>query len=271
MKTLIIAEIGWNHMGNMDLAEQMIFRAKDSGADIAKFQTWKVTRLKNGEWDSDGRREIYNNAELSLEDHLFLKAKCKEYSIGFLSSAFSVEDAILLHEIGCDSIKIPSFEVSNIKLLEYCKANFKKLFLSTGTATEKEIIDVKNLFQGWHGQLTVMHCVSAYPCEAVNINLPRILHLRQYFQNVGFSDHTQGIKSTISSINLNPIAIEKHFTIDRSLPGRDNQFAILPDDMKFITDYILGMNQSMIDHGINYQEIEDSSRKKIIEEDLMDK
>ena len=81
MKPLLIAEIGWNHMGNMDIAEKMIIKAKKAGCDTAKFQTWKVKRLKSGEWDYDGRREIYNDAELSEENHNFLKEKCIENSI----------------------------------------------------------------------------------------------------------------------------------------------------------------------------------------------
>lgn len=261
MNPIIIAEIGWNHMGDMKLAEKMIIKAKESGCDIAKFQTWNVSRLKSGEWDDDGRREIYNNAELSIEDHYFLQDICKKNSIKFLSSAFSIEDAKLLIKIGCNSVKIPSFEVSNIKLLKFCKDNFENIYLSTGTAKTKEIISVKELFEGWTGNLVVLHCVSSYPCTAKNINLPRINHLRKYFDNVGFSDHTQGVKITISSLNLNPLVIEKHFTIDQNLPGRDNKFAILPEEMKFITEYIDEMNNSMIDHGLDYQEIEESSRE----------
>ena len=260
MKPTLIAEIGWNHMGDMVIAEKMIKKAKEAGCDIAKFQTWQVNRLKSGEWDKDGRREIYNNAELSEEKHYFLKKKCQENSIDFLSSAFSIEDAKLLIKIGCKAIKIPSFEVSNIELLNFCKNNFDKIYLSTGTANRKEIEEVHELFKGWQKTLIVMHCVSSYPCTSNNINLPRILHLREFFENVGFSDHTQGIKSTISSINLNPVAIEKHFTIDKDLPGRDNKFAIMPEEMKFLSEYIEVFNSSMIDHGIDYQEIEISSR-----------
>ncbi len=261
METIVIAEIGWNHMGNMDLARQMIIKAKESGASIAKFQTWQVTKLKDGEWDHDGRKEIYLKAELSEDDHKLLIQCCRDNQISFMSSAFSVEDAKLLKNLKCEHIKIPSFEISNIELLSYCKSNFKKIYLSTGTANEEEILQVKNLFSNWDGKLIVMHCVSAYPCEAKNINLPRIKHLRKYFDHVGFSDHTQGIKSTISSTNLSPVAIEKHFTIDKSLPGRDNKFAILPDDMFFLTSYLKEKNLSMIDHGINYQDIENSSRE----------
>lgn len=260
MKPKIIAEIGWNHMGDLSIAEKMIKSAKNSGCSTAKFQTWKVSNLVDGEWDNDGRREIYINAELSYENHVFLKNKCQENDIDFLSSAFSVEDAELLVELGCESIKIPSFEVNNFELLEYCKKNFKEIIVSTGTATEAEIVELKNLFNDWEGNLIVMHCVSAYPCEAQNINLPRINHLKKYFKNVGFSDHTQGIKSTISALDLEPIVIEKHFTIDKELPGRDNKFAILPEEMKFLNEYIDEKEKSMIDHGINYQSIEESSR-----------
>jgi len=260
MKNSLIAEIGWNHMGDMNIAEKMIIKAKESGADFAKFQTWQVKRLTDGEWDNDGRREIYNNAELTEDKHIFLKEKCLENSIGFLSSAFSIEDAKLLKKLECSSIKIPSFEVSNINLLQYCKDNFERIYLSTGTANSKEINVVNELFMNWENELIVMHCVSAYPCAKENINLPRIKHLKKIFKNVGFSDHTQGINSTLSSIYLNPIAIEKHFTIDKSLPGRDNKFAILPEEMKLLSDFILDFNKSMIDHGIDFQDIEKQSR-----------
>ena len=261
MDPLIIAEIGWNHMGDMALAEKMIIKAKESGCKIAKFQTWNVSRLKDGEWDNDGRREIYNNAELSIEDHYFLKDTCLKNSIQFLSSAFSIKDAELLKKINCKSVKIPSFEVSNKDLLIFCKNNFQKIYISTGTASEKEIIELEQTFKSWEGDLIVMHCVSAYPCNSENINLPRINHLRKYFKNVGFSDHTQGIKTTISSLIMNPVAIEKHFTIDKNLPGRDNKFAILPNEMKFLNEYIIEMNNALIDHGISYQSIETPSRE----------
>ena len=93
METIVIAEIGWNHMGDMDLARQMIIKAKESGASIAKFQTWQVTKLKDGEWDHDGRKEIYLKAELSEADHKLLIQFCRDNQISFMSSAFSVEDA----------------------------------------------------------------------------------------------------------------------------------------------------------------------------------
>ena len=256
----IIAEIGWNHMGDMDLANKMIQEASNSGADIAKFQTWKVDRLKNGDWDNDGRREIYIKAELSEEKHKFLIQSCRDKSIKFMSSAFSVEDAELLNKLNCKCVKIPSFEIANKPLLLYCKENFSTIYVSTGTANATEINALSELFSQWEGKLIVMHCVSAYPCKASQINLPRIKHLKKLFPLVGFSDHTQGILSTIASIEFLPEAIEKHFTIDHSLPGRDNKFAILPKEMNLLSKYIDSRIESLNDHGINFQEIENTSR-----------
>ena len=129
--TKLIAEIGWNHMGDMVLAKDMITAAKESGCDFAKFQTWSVDRLKPGVWDTDGRREIYEKAELDLDKHLDLKNYCDEIGIGFMSSVFSIEDAELLKNVVTDYVKIPSFESRNRDLIHYCWDNFDKLLIST--------------------------------------------------------------------------------------------------------------------------------------------
>ena len=125
--TKLIAEIGWNHMGDMTLAKDMITAAKESGCDFAKFQTWSVDRLKSGVWDTDGRREIYEKAELDLDKHFDLKNYCDEIGIGFMSSVFSIQDAELLRQVVTDYVKIPSFESRNEELINYCNDNFDKL------------------------------------------------------------------------------------------------------------------------------------------------
>ena len=112
MEPIVIAEIGWNHMGDMELAKDMIKKAKESGASIAKFQTWQVSKLKKGEWDKDGRKEIYIKAELTKEKHELLMKYCAAHEILFMSSAFSIEDAELLRTLKCKHIKIPSFEIN---------------------------------------------------------------------------------------------------------------------------------------------------------------
>ena len=135
----IIAEIGWNHCGDMGLAKQMAKAAHENGATYAKYQTWSVDRLKPGSWDEDGRRQIYEKAELTKENHIELINYCKEIGIKFLSSVFSINDAVLLFRLGCKEVKIPSFESRNHNLIKYCNNNFDTVFMSTGTSKMDEI------------------------------------------------------------------------------------------------------------------------------------
>tara|TARA_Y100000739_G_scaffold222527_1_gene224182 strand:+ start:517 stop:1320 length:804 start_codon:yes stop_codon:yes gene_type:complete len=256
--TFVIAEIGWNHMGDMTLAEEMILKASESGAKFAKFQTWSVKRLKSGEWDNDGRRQIYEKAELTFADHKLLIKLCEKHKINFLSSCFSLEDAKLLKELKQKNIKIPSFEVRNINLLEFCLSNFEHVFVSTGTANLEDLSKLKNLINT--RSATVMHCVSSYPCKEENANLPRIASLAKMFDDVGYSDHVGGIDASIAALEYLPSYIEKHFTIDNDLPGRDNKFAILPHQLLNLTNYIKNKELLNIDHGINYQACEENSR-----------
>ena len=255
--TKLIAEIGWIHLGDMVLAKDMITAAKESGCDFAKFQTWSVDRLKSGVWDTDGRREIYEKAELDLDKHLDLKNYCDEIGIGFMSSVFSIKDAELLKNVVTDYVKIPSFESRNEDLIHYCWENFDNILISTGTSTWNEI---RALTQHY-SKFTLLHCVSSYPCNFDVVNLPRIHDLKSLSNSVGFSDHTQGIEASVLSLGYGVEYIEKHFTIDNDLPGRDNKFAILPNEMKRLSEYIKIANKVMDSKGPDYQDCETDSRE----------
>lgn len=254
----IIAEIGWNHCGDMNLAKQMIKSAADSGAHYAKFQTWSVSRLKSGDWDIDGRREIYERAELTKDRHIELIQYCTIAGIEFLSSVFSIHDADLLVELGCNAVKIPSFESRNIELIKFCNKHFETVFMSTGTSDLTEIKDSVSFFDT--AELYLMHCVSVYPCSYEIANLPKMLKLKELHYNIGYSDHIQGIESAKIAIGLGATVIEKHFTIDNNLPGRDNKFAILPDELFGLFKYCQYIDMMMIDHGTGYNELELTSR-----------
>ena len=256
--TKLIAEIGWNHMGDMKLAKEMISAAKESGCDFAKFQTWSVERLKPGVWDTDGRREIYEKAELDLDKHFELKEYCDEVGIRFMSSVFSKQDAELLKNVVTDYVKIPSFESRNTDLIHYCWDNFDKLLISTGTSTLDEMQYISRLLR--NSNFTLLHCVSSYPCNFDIVNLPRIDGLKSISDSVGFSDHTQGIEAAVLSLGYGVDYIEKHFTINNDLPGRDNKFALLPKDMKRLSEYIKISNKVMNSKGNDYQECELDSR-----------
>ena len=254
----VIAEIGWNHCGDMDIAKKMIESAQSSGANYAKFQTWSTKRLKSGEWDSDGRREIYQKAELSKEDHLKLKSFCENLNIEFLSSAFSVPDAELLVEIGCSAVKIPSFESRNKELITYCNENFNTIIMSCGTSTFDEIEESVGLIN--KADLYLMHCVSVYPGEYDEANLPKMNELKKLCNKVGLSDHIEGVESSKIAIGEGAVILEKHFTIDNDLPGRDNKFAILPKQLKDLTDYIKNRSLMLENLGLGFNNKENNSR-----------
>lgn len=245
-------------MGDMSLAKQMIDEANLAGAAFAKFQTWSVKRLKEGEWDSDGRREIYNAAELSEDMHLTLISHCKDKDIKFMSSAFSLPDAQLLNRLKVNIVKIPSFEVANYELIKYCDDNFDEVVISTGTATKEEISRLSGIID--KSKATVMHCVSSYPCQISNANLARIEYLNTIFDHVGYSDHVTGIDASIYAMKYPLNYIEKHFTLDHSLPGRDNKFAILPNELKALSDHIDAYELASVDLGVDFQSIEGSAR-----------
>ena len=254
MRTKIIAEIGWNHMGDMDLAKKMIVAAKESGADYAKFQTWSVKNLKSGPWDKDGRLEIYKKAELSKDKHFLLKEYCDNIGINFLTSIFNVEDIDWLSKLNCKIIKVPSHEVYNSKLIEKLDGKFELILISTGASKWNEVLNIKTLLS--KSNFTLMHCVSAYPCNSKNINLERINDLKTISKDVGYSCHSPEIYDAIASMNYELSFIEKHFTIDKSLPGRDNEFALLPSELKTICDYRDRFFDMNIYHGKDSQDIE---------------
>lgn len=258
-KIKIIAEIGWNHMGSISLAEKMIKAASKAGADFAKFQTWRVKNLKSGPWDKDGRREIYKKAELSIEDYQKLNKICKKYKIKFLTSLFNHLDFELIKKLNLKEIKIPSPENRNRNLLKFCSNKFDTIYLSTGAATINEIKKSYNIVK--RKNVNLMHCVSSYPCESKLVNLSRINKLKSISKEVGLSDHSSGILSSIISFSMGVTLIEKHFTVDNKLPGRDNKFAILPKDLTQLVDSAKEFNLMFENKNKNFIKQETEIRK----------
>jgi N,N'-diacetyllegionaminate synthase len=221
-----IAEIGWNFMGDNELAAKMIRAAKSAGATTAKFQYWNPDKLKDGPWFSDGRIDIYREAALSDQKIKTLIEECERNEIEFLISAFNVEDAKYLSDLGVKHIKIPSHEVSNVELHEFSAREFDKCYVSLGAGSWKELstaIEIYNrLSENWVG----MHCVSSYPCPANKVNLQKIQQLGKSVEVLGFSDHTESTMAPALALCLGATVFEKHFTSDKALPGRDNKFAL---------------------------------------------
>ena len=265
--TKIIAEIGWNHQGNMFLAKHMIEAAKISGADFVKGQIWSVSRLKDGPWDKDGRRQIYEGAELTYDRAKELYDYSNSIGIRFFASVFSVPDAETLKNIDNNYVKIASAEARNYELLDYVNKHFNTIIISSGTLTEEEIKEMINHID--EGKLILLHCISTYPCLPDLANLPKlhildsILADSKHKKNIriGYSDHCEGIQVAMASLEYEICIIEKHFTTNQTLPGRDNKFSILPKDLKELRAYIEMRNRANIFHSIDYLPQEKEQRE----------
>ena len=254
-KCELIAEIGWNHMGDMDLAEKMISEASKSGADYCKFQTWKVKNLKHGPWNKDGRLEIYNKAELSDDKHKVLIELCKKHKIKFLTSVFNIKDLDFISKLSNRAIKIPSHEVYNLELIKKSCDFFNKVFISVGACKWEEFENITKLDIDLN-KVYFMHCVSSYPLVDENVNFPKLIEIKKAHNQVGYSGHLKGVEDAIAAISFGALIVEKHFTIDNDLPGRDNKFALLPKDMKTISNYRDIFSKMNINKGLDIQECE---------------
>ena len=255
-----IAEIGWNFMGDISLAEEMVEAAKTAGATSVKFQYWNPKKLKPGAWDHDGRRQIYEGAQLNDKKINDLKSICSQYNIKFLTSVFNNEDACYIKSFGDTAIKIPSHEVANTKLIRYALNEFEQVYISAGACTVAELSQLANLTNELRANdqsVNVMHCVSSYPCEIGNMNLNRIDALRERFTNaLGLSDHSTSTLVPALAVAKGVTVIEKHFTTNQDLPGRDNKFAVMPEQFSQLVRYCNEAVSAFTDRGINAQSIE---------------
>ncbi|MCK4624494.1 MAG: N-acetylneuraminate synthase family protein [Phycisphaerae bacterium] len=231
-KTTIIAEIGENHFGNIDLAKGLLVTAAENGADIVKFQSYRSADTA----PDDPEREWFTAVELSDEDHFELKHLADEKGVRFISSPFTVERArFLLERLELTEIKVASGKMRNRKLLDYLNSRadlIKTVYISTGTATIDEIRpSVKRL--GDIEKVVIFHCVSSYPCADVDANLRCITTLQKEFPDhrIGYSDHTQGNLACMMAVALGAAVIEKHFTFNQLMPGTDHLCAITPQEL----------------------------------------
>jgi N,N'-diacetyllegionaminate synthase len=253
MRTLIIAEAGVNHNGDIVLAKQLVDAAADAGADLVKFQTFKAERLvtrtaKKAEYQmqttngNETQHEMLLRLELTEAMHHELIAHCATRSIGFLSTAFDIESVDLLVSLGQDQFKIPSGEITNLPYLRYIGGLGKAVLLSTGMATLGEIeeaIDALNDAGTMRSNLTVLHCTTEYPTPMNEVNLRSMQSIHAAFGlAVGYSDHTLGIEVAIAAVAMGATVIEKHFTLDRNLPGPDHKASLEPEELKAMVSAI---------------------------------
>ncbi|MER2076738.1 N-acetylneuraminate synthase [Psychrobacillus psychrotolerans] len=283
-QTYIIAEAGVNHNGSLEMAKQLVDVAKQAGVDAVKFQTFRAENLVtrsaqqanyqvNNLGEVTSQYEMLKKLELSYKEFVELKLYCDANQIEFLSTPFDIESVdFLLNDIGMSKFKIPSGEVTNSPFIHYIATKEKPMILSTGMATMEDIHDalsyiayglafpkqkvdidrVGSFYQTVEAKLllkeyvTVLHCTTEYPApfETINLNamneMKRELHLP-----IGFSDHSQGIAVPIAAVALGAEVVEKHFTLDHSLPGPDHLASLEASDLKEMVTGIRAIEHSL--------------------------
>lgn len=245
-KTVIIAEAGVNHNGNMETAFRLIDTAAEAGVDYVKFQTFKAEKIasksaekaayqKVNTGEADGQLAMLKKLELDKAAHLELQDYCRKKNVRFLSTPFDLDSIDLLKDMHVEMGKVPSGEITNLPYLRKMALTFKELVVSTGMCDMEEIAAALNAIIGVgfpKDKITVLHCNTEYPTPMQDVNLLAMLTIRDRFGvKVGYSDHTQGIEVPTAAVALGACLIEKHFTLDRHMDGPDHIASLEPDEL----------------------------------------
>lgn len=245
---LIIAEAGVNHNGSIEMAKQLIDVAAEAGVDIVKFQSFKASNLVSKEAKKasyqkkslnetdDSQLSMLKKLELDEAAHVELIAYCNSKKIEFLSTGFDTESVDLLCKLGVRLNKVPSGEITNKPFLRQLARQQKPVIISTGMANLSEIEAAINVIVGEgldRENITVLHCNTEYPTPMEDVNLKAMQTIKEAFKvKVGYSDHTKGIEVAIAAVAMGAEVIEKHFTLDRNLPGPDHKASLEPQELK---------------------------------------
>lgn len=265
-KVIIIAEAGVNHNGDIELAKKLIDVAAEAGVDYVKFQTFKSESLvskfakkasyqiENTQDAIESQLQMLKKLELSNSQHFELVQYCNNKNISFFSTAFDLESLSFLKELGLNIVKIPSGEITNLPYLRKAAALFKEVIISTGMSSMIEIEEALDVFLQAgikKNDITILHCNTEYPTPMSDVNLNAMLAIQKMLEvKVGYSDHTMGIEVPIAAVALGGSMIEKHFTLDRSLPGPDQLASLEPDELKNMVHSIRNIEKAIGGTGI---------------------
>lgn len=276
-RTLIIAEAGVNHNGSLKRAFEMVDVAAQSGVDYIKFQTFKAELLVNRyaptaqyqkanlkENATDSQLDMLRKLELSFNDFIELAQYCREKGVGFLSTPFDFESIGFLASMKLDYMKIPSGEITNLPYLRAIAATKIPVIMSTGMSTVDEVKDAVNVLRTnglTDSDITLLHCNTEYPTPFSDVNLLAMTSLKNATGlAVGYSDHTLGIEVPVAAVALGATVIEKHFTLDRSLPGPDHAASLVPEELTAMVSSIRHIESAL---GCQEKFVTDSERKNI--------
>ncbi len=276
--TFIIAEIGVNHNGSIELAKKMIKSASECGVDAVKFQTFnskdlvtenaKTANYQEKNTNENSQLEMLKKLELTFDDFKELRDYALANNVMFLSSPFDKKSVDLLENLDVPAYKLGSGELNNFELISYVQKMSKPIIISTGMATLEEIKETYDFIEN-KDNLIILHCITGYPTSFEEANLNFIKTLQSQFDvPIGFSDHSPGIELPIAAVALGACVVEKHFTTDKTLEGPDHKASLNPEEFKAMVDAIRNVEVAMGD-GVrkfseNELEIKKVARKSII-------
>ena len=256
----VIAEAGVNHNGELDLARRLVEAAADAGADAVKFQTFRADGVASGEAPKAGYQlattdraesqlEMLRRLELDATAHGELKRLAEERGLVFLSTPFDASSVELLDGLGVDAFKVASPDLVNYLLLDDLARRGRPVILSTGLADLAEVkAAVARLRNGGCDDIVLLHCVSEYPAPPADANLRAMATMRDELGlPVGYSDHSEGDAVALAAVALGASALEKHFTLDRSLPGPDHAASLEPAELKRLVAAVRAVEESLGD------------------------
>ncbi len=271
----VIAEAGVNHNGDINLAKRLIDVAREARADAVKFQTFKAEEIvtKNAEkaryqkqttGAEESQFEMIKRLELSEKDFRGLFTYAQKKGIMFLSSPFDRSSVDLLDRLGIPAFKIPSGEITNFPLLRYIATKERPIILSTGMSTLREVEEaLKVIKEEGIDDIILLHCVTSYPAKIEDMNLRAMETLRAAFRlPAGLSDHSMGIIIPVAAVALGACVIEKHFTLDRNLPGPDHRASLEPEELRQMVKAIRDIEKAMGD-GLKRPTAEEEENKKV--------
>lgn len=281
---MIIAEAGVNHNGSLDLARRMVLAAKDAGADYVKFQTAvpdlvissvapKAEYQKDLTGAEESQLDMCRKIHLPLNDYVELKSLCEKTGIGFMSTPFDLVSVDFLASLGQDYFKVPSGEITNLPYLRKIAAAGFPVILSTGMSTLDEIEDAVKILTGSHpdypseskltrDDITVLHCNTQYPTPYGDVNLLAMNEIGcRLGVRVGYSDHTKGIEVPVAAVALGAVMVEKHFTLDRNMPGPDHKASLEPSELAEMVRMIRNVELAL---GSDRKTVTDSERPNMV-------
>jgi len=283
-KTIIIAEAGVNHNGDIKIAKKLIDIASQAGVDYVKFQTFKTDKIstkyaKKADYQDrniknlDSQYDMLKKLELDEDSHRVLIKYCNSKGVKFLSTAFDLDSLELLNQLGIRLAKIPSGEITNYPFIKRVAQLFSNVILSTGMSTLNEInkaVQVLLKFGINKENLTILHCNTEYPTPMSDVNLKGMLHIQTEFGvKVGYSDHTLGIEVPIAAVALGATVIEKHFTLDRNLLGPDHKASIESNELNQMVQSIRNIEKAISGTGIKEPSISELKNKLIIRKSIV--